>query len=138
MRNIGKQKGPHLVKIWPKNAIFCILCMLKHESWWLKVIEDIIMLGKIIWYSGYLEMAKNGPKGPKISKKKKIKSILQPWIFYHANSNYFSLISFLLKNRNQVSSSTFKIYLSMVRCKLLFKDGMTVCFYFYSVLTFTY
>ena len=31
--NLGTQNEPHFVKIWPKNASFCILCMLKHENW---------------------------------------------------------------------------------------------------------
>ena len=44
------------------------------------------------------------------------------------NCNYFSLIPFLSTNRNQVLFSTLKIYLSMVTCKLLFKDGITVSF----------
>ena len=34
----------------------------------MKVIEDTIMQGENISLSGYLEMAKNGPKGPKIKK----------------------------------------------------------------------
>ena len=53
---------------------------------------------------------------------------LQPWIFYQVDCNYFSFIPFLSTNRNQVLFSTLKIYLSMVTCKLLFKDGITVSF----------
>ena len=67
LRNLGTQNGLHLVKIWPKNVNFCILCMLKHENGWVKVIELKIMQGKSISCLGYLELAKNGQKRPKIA-----------------------------------------------------------------------
>ena len=67
IKNLGTQNGPHLVKIWPKNASFCILCMLKHENGLVKVIELKIMQGKNISCLGYLEQAKNCQKWPKIA-----------------------------------------------------------------------
>ena len=67
LRNLGTQNGLHLVKIWPKNVNFCILCMLKHENGWVKVIELKIMQGKSISCLGYRELAKNCLKWPKIA-----------------------------------------------------------------------